>query len=181
MWVRGMRISKNLRWEDLCMNRKECLLTSQALDQSWNRSGSPAPVWSDRTRTDEKFIRPDETGFLPVHPAERNRISAGFLSVWRQKWTGRILPDFCRFDVTNEPARFLPFWRQKWTGRISTGPDRMEKTSPVPTLRWIIWKNECFDTQESNSSQMKVEHEWRCAGPDFFIVPIPVVVRLNLI
>jgi hypothetical protein len=47
--------------------------------QSWNRSGSPAPVRPDRTRPDEKFIRPDETGFLS---------------------------DFCQFDVKNEPDGF---------------------------------------------------------------------------
>ncbi len=33
-------------------------LKSDAWNQSWNRSGSPAPVRPDRTR-------PDETGFLP--------------------------------------------------------------------------------------------------------------------
>jgi hypothetical protein len=66
------------------------------VSQSWNPSGSPAPVRPDRTRPDENFIRPDETGFLPVHPAERNRISAGFL------------PDFCQFDVKNEPDGFQP-------------------------------------------------------------------------
>jgi hypothetical protein len=37
----------------------------------------------DRTRPDEKFIRPDETGFLPD-----------------------FLPDFCQFDVKNEPDGF---------------------------------------------------------------------------
>jgi hypothetical protein len=57
-------------------------------DQSWNRSGSPAPIRPDRTRPDEKFIRPDETEFLPVDPAERNQISAGFL------------PDLCRIFVS---------------------------------------------------------------------------------
>ncbi len=104
--------------------------------QSWNRSGSgPAG--------------PNKTG-RKFHPAGRNRIFAGFLSVWCQKWTGQILPDFfrffcpifvrflpdfCQFDVKNEPdgfyrtffdffAGFLPDWRQKWSGRISTGPDR---------------------------------------------------------
>jgi hypothetical protein len=41
-----------------------CLRSEIILIQSWNRSGSPAPVWPDRTRPDEKFIRPDETRFL---------------------------------------------------------------------------------------------------------------------
>jgi hypothetical protein len=105
----------------------------------------PAP---DRTRPDEKFIRPDETGFLPVHPAERNRIFAGslpdfcriFVSLTskmnRTDFTGFLsifLPDFCQFDAKNEPAGFQP----DRTGQIlnPAGPGRMEKTSPVPTLR----------------------------------------------
>ncbi len=58
--------------------------------QSWNRSGSPAPVRPDRTRPDEKFIRLDETGFLP----DFFRFFAGFLL------------DFCRIDVKNEPDGF---------------------------------------------------------------------------
>ena len=43
-----------------------------------------------------------------------------------------ILPDFCQFDVTNEPAGFRP----DRTGQIlnPAGPDRMGKTRPVPTL-----------------------------------------------
>ncbi len=53
-----------------------------SMSQSWNRSGSQAPVRPDRTR-------PDETGFLPD-------FFAGFL------------PDFCQCDVKNEPDGFLP-------------------------------------------------------------------------
>jgi hypothetical protein len=58
------------------------------------------PVRPDWTRPDEKFIRPDETGFFSIF--------AGFL------------PDFCQFDVKNEPDAFRP--------------DRMQKIRPVPTL-----------------------------------------------
>ena len=78
------------------------------LNQSWNRSGNPAPVRPDRTRPDENFIRPDETGFLPVHPTGQNRIFAGS--------SGRTKPDFCEFDVKNEPAGFSPHFC-----RISAG------------------------------------------------------------
>ena len=43
-----------------------------------------------------------------------------------------ILPDFCQFDVKNEPAGF----RSDRTGQIlkPAGSDRMGKIRPVPTL-----------------------------------------------
>ncbi len=78
----------------------------------------------DRTKSSSGWTKPDFCRFF-----------GGFLSVWRPKWTGRILPDFCRF-----------FWRIFWrifaslTPKMNrpdfnrTGPDRMEKTRPVPTL-----------------------------------------------
>jgi hypothetical protein len=59
------------------------------IKQTWNRSGSPAPIRPDRTRPDEKFIRPDETGFFSIFGPD-------------------FLPDFCRIDVKNDPAGFLP-------------------------------------------------------------------------
>jgi hypothetical protein len=62
-------------------------LASYHLVQSWNRSGSPAPVRPDRTR-------PDKTG-RKVHPAGRNRIFAGFFSIFLPDF----LPDFCRIFV----------------------------------------------------------------------------------
>ncbi len=98
------------------------------------------PVRPDRTRPDEKFIRLNETGFLPVFC----RIFAGFLPDFCQfdvknepdgfyRIFVDFLPDFCQFDVKNEPAGFQP----DRTGQIlnPTGPDRMEKIRPVPTLR----------------------------------------------
>jgi hypothetical protein len=43
-----------------------------------------------------------------------------------------ILPDFCQFDVKNEPAGFRP----DRTGQILklAGLDRIQKIRPVPTL-----------------------------------------------
>ena len=59
-----------------------------------------------------------------------------------------ILPDFCQFDVTNEPTGFCRIFagffaknepagfRPDRTGQIlnPAGPDRMAKIRPVPTL-----------------------------------------------
>ncbi len=73
---------------------------------------------------------PDKTG-RKIHPAGRNRIFAGFLSIFlpdflpdfcrifvsvtskmnRTEFTGFFsifLPDFCRIDLKNDPAGFLP-------------------------------------------------------------------------
>jgi hypothetical protein len=93
---------------------------------------------------------PDKTG-RKVHPAGRNRISAGFFSIFcrifagltsKMNWTDftglfsiflpDFLPDFCRIDVKNDPARFRP----DRTGQILklAGPDRIQKIRPVPTL-----------------------------------------------
>jgi hypothetical protein len=55
------------------------------------------PVRPDRTRPDEKFIRPDETGFLP-----------DFCQFDVKNEPARFLPDFCQFDAKNEPAGFQP-------------------------------------------------------------------------
>jgi hypothetical protein len=43
-----------------------------------------------------------------------------------------FLPDFCQFDVKNDPAGFRP----DRTGQILklAGSDRMQKIRPVPTL-----------------------------------------------
>ncbi len=83
---------------------------------------------------------PDKTG-RKVHPAGRNRIfagffsifcriSAGFLSVWRQKWTGRILPDFFRFFCRISAGLTSKMIRPDFD---RTGPDA--KIRPVPTLK----------------------------------------------
>jgi hypothetical protein len=45
---------------------------------------------------------PDKTG-RKVHPAERNRIFAGFCSIFFARFFVRFLPDFCQCDVKNEP------------------------------------------------------------------------------
>jgi hypothetical protein len=52
---------------------------------------------------------PDKTG-RKVHPAGRNRIFFDFFA----GFFVRFLPDFCQFDVKNEPAGFRP---------DRTGPD----------------------------------------------------------
>jgi hypothetical protein len=43
-----------------------------------------------------------------------------------------FLPDFCQFDFKDEPAGFRP----DRTGQVfkPAGPDRIQKTCPVPTL-----------------------------------------------
>jgi hypothetical protein len=87
------------------------------LIQSWNRSGSPAPVRPDRTRPDEKFIRPDETGFLPDFcQCDVKNEPDGIYRIFFDFFAGffaEFLPDFCRIDLKNDPAGFLPDWRQK--------------------------------------------------------------------
>jgi hypothetical protein len=68
--------------------------------QSWNRSG----------RTGQDRTRPDETGFLPVHPAGQNRIftgSSGRMKPDSVSLTSKMnRPDFCQFEVKNESAGF---------------------------------------------------------------------------
>jgi hypothetical protein len=90
------------------------------LSQSWNRSGSPAPVRPDRTRS-------DKTG-RKFHPVGRNRIFSDFFA---GLFAG-FLPDFCQIGVKNHPVGFRP----DRTGQILklAGPDRMQKIRPVPTL-----------------------------------------------
>jgi hypothetical protein len=65
----------------------------ECTDQSWNQSGSPAPVRPDRTRPDEKFIRPDETGFFSIFLPDFCRIFVSLTS----KMNRTDLPDFFRF------------------------------------------------------------------------------------
>ena len=128
---------------------------------NWDRVGTGPAIrlrsgrtGQDRTRPDENFIRPDETGFLPVHPTGQNRIFAGSSGRTKPDFCefdvknepagfsphfcrisagfssdfcrifAGFLPDFCQFDVKKEPAGFLPVWGEKWTGRILTRPDR---------------------------------------------------------
>jgi hypothetical protein len=75
---------------------------------------------------------PDKTG-RKVHPAERNRIFASLTSKMNRPDFCRI---FCQFDAKKEPAGFQP----DRTGQIlnPAGPDRTEKTRPVPTLKRYI-------------------------------------------
>ncbi len=76
-------------------------------DQSWNRSGRTG---QDRTKISSGRTKPD---FCQIFLTD-------------------FLPDFCQFDVKNESTGFQP----DRTGQIlnPAGPDRMEKTRPVPAL-----------------------------------------------
>jgi hypothetical protein len=72
------------------------------------------PVRPDRTRPDEKFIRPGETGFFSIFLPDfcqfdvKNE-SDGFYRIFFDFFARlfvRFLPDFCQFDVKNEPDGF---------------------------------------------------------------------------
>jgi hypothetical protein len=100
-------------------------LNDYNVSQSWNRSGRTG---QDRTKSSSGRTKPDFCQFIRLN-------ETGFL------------PDFCQFDVKNEPDGFyrifLPDFCRIFASLTSkmnrpdfnrTGPDRMEKTRPVPTL-----------------------------------------------